>query len=386
MKTIRWIMAKELREIIRDRRVMISAFLTPVVMVVLLFQLMGYLERSITSDRTVVMTIVGPSTHPLAKQLRDADRISVRTAPNLDIAQRDLRRGSTSLAVVFGDPTPDGRVSITAYFDSERPLSMGAAGALREAVAEANRRSLGETLKTAGIDERAASPIELKTEPVGSGKGMGASLAMLIPYLVILWAFYGGMGIVGDMVSGEKEKGTLETLLASPARRIQIVVGKLLALMCLCFASGLSSLLGLALAVLINPSRGAGGFQLGILPVLSFVAVLAALAGFYASLMLAVSAQARSVRENQTYLTLVSFLIMMPAVMSQFIGLTGDDQAAWVQWTPVLNASVALGQALRGQVDAVLLAKCILVPGILAGILAWWAIRTFEKESILRRA
>src|SRR5688572_33407948 len=79
----------------------------------------------------------------------------------------------------------------------------------------------------------------------------------LLPYMIILWAFYGGMGIVGDLVAGEKEKNTLETLLIAPVRRTQIVLGKFYALSVVCLLSSVSSIIGLALYAAMRPPGSA---------------------------------------------------------------------------------------------------------------------------------
>ncbi len=127
-------------------------------------------------------------------------------------------------------------------------------------------------------------------------------------------------------------------------------------------------------------------FTIGLPAVVAFLAVLVPLVVLYAGLLILVGTLSRSIRESQTYVALLSFVVMTPAVMSQFIGLTGGAHETWVAWTPILNASMALGAALKNQVDFSLILPSMTTSLVLGGLTCGLALNAFMKESILRRS
>lgn len=378
-----WVFRKELRESLKDRRVVVGAFVMPVFFVLLFAQLMGSLEKSISKESRSLITVVGEPGNPIIQAMASQGRAEVTVSQDLEAAKASLRKGRTSLVYVPPMPVPGRQMEGLAVFDGARPLSLAALGAMRQAVTEANSQALSQTLREQGIDPARATPLKLKTEDIAEAQGIGGtSWASLLPYMIVLWAFYGGMSMVADLVAGEKERKSLETLLLAPVPRRSIVGGKFLALAAICMMSGLTSLVGLALSAMLG-----GGGQLSVTPLMVgvFLAVLTPLVALYAGMLLAVSSLAKSIRECQTYLALLSFVVMLPAVMSQFVGLTGADQAAWTGWTPILNTSMALTQALKGQADPYLIVQSVLTSGILGLAAAAWAVRLFDREEILQR-
>lgn len=384
MNPVLWVFRKEMKESLKDRRVVIGAFVMPVFFVMLFAQLMGSLERTVAREAKVEITVVGSRDNPMVRALTQGGQTEVSVMPTEKEAKEELSRGRTQIVLVIPDSGSGGQLEVKAVYDSGRPRSLIALSGMRQAVAQANSRALAQTLAAKNIDAAAATPLKLKAEDLGDEQGaMGSTWSNLLPYLIVLWAFYGGMSMVADLVAGEKERKSLETLLLSPVPRRSLVMGKLLALATVCMASGLTSLVGLVLSALFGQSAGSLGFSLG--TVAAFVVVLAPLVALYAGMLLLVSAAAKSVRECQTYLALVSFVVMLPAVMSQFVGITGADQAPWVGWTPILNSSMALTQALKNQFDPVLLLQCVGTCGVLGLVAAWAAVRLFDREEILLR-
>ncbi|RYG41986.1 hypothetical protein EON79_19795, partial [bacterium] len=187
-----------------------------------------------------------------------------------------------------------------------------------------------------------------------------------------------------------KEKATLETLLISPVGRTQIVLGKLLALGTVCFLSSFSSLIGLALFALIKPAGSAKLFAggLGVTPMAALVTVIVVLplVGFFASLLITLSTIAKSTREAQTYLGLASFVVVMPAMFSQFLGLTEYANAKWVNLVPVLGTASNIRLALIGKTEAVSVLLCVISSLVLAAIMMTVTVRLFRREAVLGRS
>jgi sodium transport system permease protein len=382
-----WVLKKEVREMLRDRRVVIGGFVMPALMIIMFIGLMGWLEESLTSSAELKMVVYGSEDNPIVSQLRDSERTTLTIANSEEELTEHIASGQAHLGLIIeslGGP----KFSIKTVFDSRETLSSVAASGLRKAVAEANTEAVRTILETQGNDPGLAEPIVMETEDIAEESGAsGGALAGLLPYLIVIWAFYGGFGTATDIGAGEKERGTLETLLTAPAKRKQIVFGKYLALAVACTISAGASLVGLwiATALGIGGATFAGGLAVTPMAVVLMIAILIPLVLMFSAALLTVSFFAKSVREAQTYLTVASFLVIMPAVMSQFVGLTGADEAAWVVWTPVLNSAVGLTSALKGQPSVMTITAAIVTSGVLAWIFFAAAAALFKREQILNR-
>jgi sodium transport system permease protein len=214
-------------------------------------------------------------------------------------------------------------------------------------------------------------------------------LVGFLPYLIVVYAFYGGFGSGSDSVAGEKEKMTLETLLIAPVGRSQIAFGKFIAIAVICFLSSFSALMGVVVAgmsglpmytKLFPNGLGVNGAQFG-----TMLLVLVPTVAFFASMLLAVSAFAKNTRESQSYLAMISLVVLMPAIFGQFIGFTDLASNWWIRLIPVLNTSVSLREILQGKTDPTGVGITIAVGAVLAFIGIRIAVHLFKREEVLTR-
>lgn len=236
-----------------------------------------------------------------------------------------------------------------------------------------------------------AEPLHLKETEVRLGKkGAGEFLITFIPYLLIIWGFIGSMGTASDLVAGEKERNTLETLLISPATRREIVSGKLLTLCIIGLTSSLASILGLVLGSLLSPSSAPKGFDtsftLSLPAALTIFAVQVPLVLCFASTLMAISTLARSSREAQQRMAAISSVVTMPAIFSQFIGYTDLANNPVVSLIPILNAASCIRKALLGKFPPLEIAGTIIVSLTLGGIALLYASRLFKNEEVLLKS
>lgn len=382
MKGAHLVWLKEMGEFLRDRRVLIGAFVIPVIFIFAFTSATAGLEKTFSRDAGFNMTMVGDLDHPIIKEAEKRGKAHIRIRSTLGVAMNDLQKGKTSLIFVL---PPEGESKV--YYDSDKPLSLAALAGLRQSLSEANREALKATLLGQGINLEEAEPLKVQSIDVAKKEGLGGSpFASLLPYLLILWAFTGGSSVITDLIPGEKERKTLETILLAPIPRASIFWGKFLSLYTLCFASGLMTLVGLGLSAVTGRMGEVKGFTIGLPAIAAFLAVLIPLVVLYAGLLILVGCLSRSIRESQTYVALLSFIVMTPAVMSQFIGLTGGTHETWVAWTPILNSAMALGQALKNEVDLALILPSMATSLVIGGITCAFALSAFMKESILRRS
>lgn len=392
----RRVFQKEFLEMRRDKRAFSSALIMPFLLVWMFVVLFGVMQKSVRDPKDMTFHIVKSATpNPIVEQLKKQDKIKIVDCETLAAGEKLIKDGDAKLVLKFDDAFTDklksnAGATVVAVYDKSEVKSSLALGVFQDLVSAMNRSAIEVTLQAKGLPKSAAEPIKVVEREVEIKEALGSSIILsMIPYLVVLYAFYGGFSIVGDMVAGEKEKLTLETLLIAPISRKDIALGKFTALALLCISSSLMTLLSVFVAGSLRLPLTKGLFPNGVsisIPALAGVlAALVPLVALFAATMLAVSAYARNIREAQTYLTMVSFIVLMPAIFSQFIGFTSFANAKWLAAVPILNTSTAIRDALLGKADFGFIAMAAAVNVVLAAIALLSAIRMFSREQVLLR-
>ncbi len=385
---------KEAREMLRDKRVRSSALFGPFFLVLMMMFSFGTLMNTVGNKKNQKFYLVNShDDNPLVVQLKEGGA-TVVDVPSYEKGKDMVAAGKAPLVAEFpkdfAQKVATGETTtVNVVYDPRQERSQIALSAIQNALEEANNIAVANLLKAHNLPSSYAAPAQLHKDPVGTKSGVNEILIALLPYLIIFWAFIGGMSTAADLVAGEKEKNTLETLLITPVPRTQIVWGKFLSLVVLCLSSSLS---GLAAVFVAANSHMTGmnmlfknGTGLGPVTLLQLLVVLIPTACFFASMLLAISTFARNSREAQTYLGLASLAVTFPAISSQFIGFSESANAMWINFVPVLNASAAVRAALIGTLDARTLLLTTATSTLLAIISIYVAVKLFNREEVLLR-
>jgi len=390
------IFRKEWREVMRDRRVVIGAFVMPLVLVLFMVVLFGGLNQSVKKAQVQVKIGLVNEGEPnlIATALATAKELRATNYATTALAQAALKKGDIAAVLTFpagfSQQLVTGGAQVRATFDSRNPRSSIGLGVAREVVSQLNLASVRARFITLNLSGELAEPVRLRPYDVAEKTGAAAmGLVGMLPYLIVMWAFYGGVGTAADLVAGEKERGTLETLLTAPVSRQSVAMGKYLALVGVCALSCLASVGGIILAALL---RMPGSTDLAaivghsnLVTWLSIAALIFSLVLWFAAALLAVSSWARTMREAQTYLTVAGFIVIMPAVFSQVISFTELGANPAIVWVPVLNTAMGLREALLGQLTL----GAVVIPSLqnlgLAVLGYAFVLRLFQQEAILRR-
>jgi sodium transport system permease protein len=383
---------KELREMMRDKRVRSAALFGPIILIFVIFSLLGFVFGQISRKQNTKIHVVKTSS-PLLDVLRQENFQIVEVA-NRQAGEALVRKGDSRLLLVLPETAPTGEYGqqvVDAYVDPKQQTGQIALSMVTGVFAAESRNRVVAKLSRLGIPETALEPIRVAKHDLQVGEKGGASemLVGLLPYMIVIWAFYGAMGVAGDMIAGEKEKSTLETLLITPVRRTSIVLGKLFALSVISLMSSLSSLVGLILLATIKPPGTAEMMKsgLGVTPLTAvvIVALMVPMSALFSSALIGVSSFAKNPREAQQYFTQLSFIVLMPAIFSQFIGLTDYGSKRWVDFVPILNTANNIRLALLGKADFTGIAITIAVSVLLAGIALKVSVMLFNREEVLVR-
>jgi sodium transport system permease protein len=228
-------------------------------------------------------------------------------------------------------------------------------------------------------------PERAKSAEKRSSEELFKLLVQMFPFVLVMWSLAGALYPAVDVCAGEKERGTMETLLISPASREEIVWGKFLTIWVFSGATSLLNLVSMGLTTwFFSRALPEAPFRLGML--FWGVLLLVPLSAFFSALCLAVGVYARSSKEGQYYL-MPLFLITMPLI---FLTLApGVQLNAFYSMVPVTGVALLLQALMTAAKPPVALGVYfipVLAPMIVYGWLALrWAIEQFQREEVLFR-
>jgi sodium transport system permease protein len=224
-------------------------------------------------------------------------------------------------------------------------------------------------------------------------------LGWLIPFFIAIWALAGGQMTAIDATAGEKERGTLESLLVAPVRRSEVVIGKWLATVVFGLTATLMAIGGYLLGslltrVLVLPRLGdeggemagmlGGVLNISLLGTLELLVSAVLLAGLISALLISIALFARSFKEAQSYLAPLSFLMIIPAIGLQFRDFL--DVGYGIYLVPLLNALLVMFDIVRGSADATAIALTWGSLAVSIIVLLLFAYRSFQREDVIFRS
>lgn len=399
MSGIRQICGKELARVFRDGKMLFSVFILPVVIMIVVMSLVSNMSKKAEQDVEEHIPVVYVDNAPaefegfLAQAGVPCELLSVKDREPL---ADKIRNGEADLWIEFPEnfeeavrnyQKGDEIVQVKTYYNPSEEYSKAAFDLISTGALEMYRQAL--------LAERVDDMQKLTVFTVNSDnpgmiiqddqKAGGKVLGMMLPYFVTILLFAGAMGIGTDMVAGEKERGTMASLLVSPIKRSSIVLGKVFALMII---SGVSSVVYVAAMVIFMPQMlgGASGEDLGISLTLSarqigmLALLLVAIAFLYSAIIVLVSVFAKTVKEASSYVMPMYMLVLVLGIMTMF---TTDAPKSWFYLLPIYNTSIALQGILTQEVTlaqyGMTLGVTLALGAVLVGVIA----KAFESEKMM---
>ncbi len=254
-------------------------------------------------------------------------------------------------------------------------------------------KKLADVLIETGVEREFFETLPVTTVDVADvTKKQTILWAKVLPLIMFVWALTGAFYPAIDLCAGEKERGTLETLLSGPASRREIVCGKLFAVICFSVLTAVLNLMSMQITISIVSKQFAGmglaaGVSMGPLPwhaIGWLLVMLLPISILFSAVALAIAALARSSKEGQYYL-MPLLVIGMPLVMLPM--MPGIRLSVGTSLFPVAGAILLARTLVEGQyAQAVMFAPMVvLVTGTCCWLATRWAIRQFESESVLFR-
>ena len=201
-------------------------------------------------------------------------------------------------------------------------------------------------LMARGVSTDLGSPVKVERVNLATPRQKGAFLLFLIPMFALLSPLLGGMAVAIDSTAGERERGSLEPLLASPVPVARIVMGKWLAAWTFACGVGILTLGGFAIAAALYAQQKLAELMVFGAPELArFVAMVIPFAAMTSALQMLISTYGRSYREAQTYVSYLATVVSFVPAIALFSGL---KDATWQLFVPVLGQQAVLMRVVRG--------------------------------------
>lgn len=380
------VMRKELRDISRDRRTLALALLMGPLLYPLLMIGIGTLAESRAKtqlDKVLEVPTVGIERAPNLVAFLATQGIQAKPAPaDLDaaIARQDIDV-AMRISVGFARNWHDGQPALVEIVrDSTRRDSDIPGARLRAALTAYGDQVGALRLLARGIDPSITRALNVGSRDLATEDAKrGLVLSSIMPYLLILMSFLGGAYLIMDATAGERERQSLEPLLATPARRGAIVSGKiaaacalgLLSLLLTLLAFKFSAQVGTSVGKMLDVSFAAIGKMLLVLLPMLFIGT---------TLLTLLSATAKSMKEAQSHMTWLMLLPMIPTIA---LAVNPIKTQMWQFTVPFLAQNQMLLKVIRGETIDPQVWAIYLAAGFGVAALLWFAaVRRYHQERL----
>ena len=400
LRNIGVVYRKELREALRDRRTLISSLLVPLIIFPLLTAGLGAVISALVGkakeEVPAVMILGGDDSPGILAELRGSSKIKiVPTQPNWkdQIVNKEVR-AAVEIPAGFQDAVARQEPATLLIHNYEGDLKSSiATDNVQKSLEKYRDRIVHDNLSARSVPDSALKPFEIKEHNVAPPEKVGgAAFGGVIGYMVILLCLVGSMYPAMDLTAGEKERGTMETILSSPISRVDLVFGKFfLVLTTALVTAGLSvTSMGVSFAVLEHlhafdkAGEDAAQMQLhiGLTTVLSIFIMVLPIAVLFAAGLMTVALFAKSYKEAQSYISPLMFVVIIPAVAA----MLPIDLDAKLALVPILNASLLCKELVTGTYHWNFIAIIFLSTCVYAGVALFLAVKIFQREDVLFRS
>ena len=392
------ILIKELTDMIRDRRTMFMMVVMPLVVIPLLATTAIKLTQSQiekAKDKELRVAVINETASPeLFKRLTKEENFFLVTMTNADSARSMTAEQTLDGVVIIPQDFSefvegDKQATIRLIFKSSESLN-AARRRIEAIIDQYDREIVNERIGRLQLDETLFDAIAIEREDVASTEEKFAENAGgFLPYIFIIFGFMGSIYPALDLGAGEKERGTLETILSSPASRFDIVMGKFLVVVLFSIATAFLAMLGVLIMVYqFLPTIETNITQtvmdmLGPRRIFIIMSMVLPVSAFFAAVALAISIFARSFKEAQSMMAPLNIIIILPAMIGM---LPGFKLSAVTAAIPILNLSLATKAILGGGADPILIAEVYLSLFLLAAVSIYGCVKWFNREETLFRS
>jgi sodium transport system permease protein len=403
LRNIGIVYRKELTEALRDRRTLITTFLVPLLMIPVLGAgftgVMSMLYGNAKKEKSKVMILGGADSPNVVDSLKGSTKLSiVPTTPDWknQIIEKEIR-AAVEIPEGFQENLANSSPGTVKIYIYKGELKSELAALNLETQLKEYRDGIAtKRLEANRLPADLLKPFEVKAQNVAPPeKEAGAILGGIIAYMLIFMCLNGAMHPAIDLTAGEKERGTMETILSSPVSRTHLVLGKFLLVLTasLITAVLLMASVGISTTILqksrvleqLSEEQGEAPPQLTLKPtaVASVIIMAIPLSVLFSAALITIALFAKSYKEAQSYISPLMFLVVIPAVAAM---LPGVDLTPKLAIVPLLNVSLLCKELVTGEyhwnyIVLIFASTCVYAAGAL-----YLAVKMFQRESVLFRS
>ena len=378
---------KEVKENLRDRRTLISAFLTGPLLGPLMFVMLINitLNRELDkAEKPLPVPVIGAEYAPnLIAALRVGGVVPGAAVADPEQAVRKQEADVVlRIAANYGKAWRKGEpVQVELFYDSSQRDANTSVERVTQLVEGYARQQGALRLVARGLSPSAAWPLQVARRDQATPQSRAVLMFAMLPYFFVITIFMGGMYLAIDLTAGERERQSLEPLFANPVPRWKILCGKLAAICVFSTASLLITLLAFAVVGQFIPTEKIGmELDLGLHFAMNVLLLMLPLVLLLSALQSMVAAFAKSYREAQTYLSLLMLVPIIPSAVLSFMPIKAQS---WMYAVPLLGQNLGIMQLLRGDgVSAEQIGLCLAGSLVAALVAVLATIQLYRSERL----
>lgn len=386
MKTLMTVMLKELKEIFRDRKIIINGLLlSPLILPVIILGIGALAENRAKTqlESELKLPVIGADIAPNLVAFLATQNITVEAPPE-DPDALILSQDKDVILRIAEDYAEDWRASRAAtveiIHDSSRQDSQIPVRRVERALQGYSRQAGALRLVVRGIDPSLISAVDVTYRDLATPEAKQGMILAFLPYLLILTAFLGGAYLVMDATAGERERQSLEPLLATPASRGGIMSGKIAAACVFGMIGLLLTLLSFKMSFMFVDTGPFKGVDVSMLAIAKLLLVLLPMVLIGTTLLTLISASVKTLKEAQSYMAFLMFLPILPTVI---LMVNPVKNALWMFATPFLSQNQLILMVLRQETITGLQWATYVGAGFGLGAVLWLiAARLYHRETL----
>ena len=398
MRKIITIYKKELKDSLRDRRTLFMMIVLPMILIpgiILLMTKVQMAQAKKAMEKEIKVAFIGENFTPeLIQMFVEKGRIQFIKDCPVDSVENLVKRGELDGGVVITSGfnqlvSNDEQGRVRVIFKKSDDAFGVLEKRLISTIEQYDQQIVDKRISRLGLDKNLFNAIDIvKTDVSTTREKLAETAGGFLPYLFILFTFMGAMYPGLDLGAGEKERGTMETILSSPASRLDIVLGKFGVITTAGIATALITFASLNVAVQLFPEIPADVLDiirsmLGVKMVALILTLIIPIAAFFSAAILSLSLYARSFKEAQSIVSPLSIAIIVPAAIGLTPGMELNKITALI---PILNVSLATKEMLSGSsINWIHLGEVYASLIILAGFSLWFCVKWFNREETIFR-
>jgi sodium transport system permease protein len=389
---------KELRDSLRDRRTLISMIVVPIVIMPLMTIGIGVLSAKLVGkameEVPKVMILGGQDSPEVTSELKAMKEVDfVPASPDYAEQISDkVIRAAVEIPPQFDADIESGQTATVKVYHYSGDLKSGfASEKIVKFFNDLRDQTVKQHLAARNLPASLVQPFDVTQQNVAPPeKVSGAAIGGFIPYFIIILCLTGAMYPAIDLTAGEKERGTIETVLCSPVPRTDLVFGKFFMVLTASLSTGILAMISMGatfvaakhmLAAMIgkdNPLQ----FSIGLEAILTVFLMVIPVAVLFSAGLLAIALFAKSYKEAQSYISPLMIVVIIPAIVAL---LPGTELNARMALIPVLSTSLVCKEITSGTyhwnyIAMIFASTCVYAAAALA-----IAVKLFQREDVLFR-